>query len=168
MGQALVNDGPPQKADVIVVLGGDWRGHRILTAARLAREGYAPTVFVGGAANFFGHHESELATTFAVEHGYPREAFVAYSYPALATLDEVAHDADELRKRGVHKLLVVTNPWHTARAMRIFHSVAPDLEAHAVACDDRNWNNGHWWETREGRKQWAFEAIKTTGEFLGL
>ncbi len=153
---------------MVVVLGGDWRGHRILKAAGLVHDGYAPKVLVSGAGGFFGHYESELATAFAVERGYPRDSFIAYTYPALATLDEAAHDADQLRKLGVHKILLVTSPWHTARAVRIFHRVAPDIEVHAVPCDDRNWSNGYWWRSREGRKAWVFEELKTSAYFLGI
>jgi uncharacterized SAM-binding protein YcdF (DUF218 family) len=168
MGESLVNAGPPQKADMIVVLGGDWKGQRILKAAGLAREGYAPKVMVSGANGFWGHHESDLSIPFAVENGYLRDDFIPVTFPALATVDEAAHDIEQLRKMGVHKILLVTSPWHTARAVRIFHRTAPDLEVHAVSSDDRHWAGGYWWKGREGRKLWLMEEMKTAADLLGL
>ena len=38
MGRFLVETQPPEKADMIVVLGGDWYGNRILKAAELVKQ----------------------------------------------------------------------------------------------------------------------------------
>ncbi|MBZ5602215.1 MAG: YdcF family protein, partial [Acidobacteriia bacterium] len=48
LGSYLVKAGPPQKADIVIVLAGDASGHRILKAAQLVREGYASKVVVSG------------------------------------------------------------------------------------------------------------------------
>ncbi len=42
MGEYLVQEQAPVKAGMIVVLGGDLRGDRILKAASLAQQGFAP------------------------------------------------------------------------------------------------------------------------------
>src|ERR1019366_2667428 len=88
LGAVLVNAGPPEKADIVVVLGGDWVGNRILKGAELVSAGYVPRVLVSGVGGLYGHHESDLAIDFAASKGYPRDEFVALQYPALSTLDE--------------------------------------------------------------------------------
>jgi uncharacterized SAM-binding protein YcdF (DUF218 family) len=69
---------------------------------------------------------------------------------------------------NVHSYLLVTSPEHTARAGRVFHRVAPDLEMHVIAAPDINWNGGRWWEKREGRKAWLLESGKTIADWFRL
>jgi len=168
LGAMLDSGESPQKADLIVVIGGDLRGNRILTAAKLVREGYAARVLVSGVAEMYGYHESDLAIDFAVHHGYPRDMFVAYYYPAVSTRTEAVADVQELRRRGVHKYLLVTSTWHTARAGRIFRREGRDLEVHSISAPDRYWKNGEWWKDREGRKIWFGEAMRTLADYFGV
>jgi uncharacterized SAM-binding protein YcdF (DUF218 family) len=168
LGAILNSSEPPQKADMILVIGGDARGSRILTGAELVRDGYAPRVLVSGIGEFYGHHESDLAIDFAVQHGYPREIFIAFHYPALSTVDEARADVRELRRLGVHKYLLVTSVYHTARASRVFRREGPDLDVHPVSAPERYWQNGEWWKDREGRKIWFTEAIKTIADYLRI
>jgi uncharacterized SAM-binding protein YcdF (DUF218 family) len=166
---AVLNAGePPRKADLIVVIGGDVRGSRILTGAELVREGYAPKVLVSGGGDFYGFHESDLAIDFAVQHGYPRDIFIPFRYAALSTANEAQEDIQELRRLGVHKYLLVTSIYHTARAGRTFRREGPDLEVHPISAPERYWHNGEWWQDREGRKLWLEEAVKTIADFLRI
>jgi uncharacterized SAM-binding protein YcdF (DUF218 family) len=168
LGTLLVNDQPPAKADMIVVIGGDWRGNRILKAAELVRQGYAPTVLVSGSGSMYGFFESDLAVNFAVAKGYPRETFVASQYPALNTLDEAQSDIRELRARGIRRYILVTSDYHTARAGRIFRREGRDLDVRVISAPDPYWANGEWWKDREGQKLWFNEFIKTIANFLGI
>lgn len=150
------------------MIGGDREGRRILKAAELARQGYAPKVLVSGVGSMFGHHESELEIDYAVNQGYPRDMFVAFRYPALSTSDEAHADIAELRILGVHSYLLVTSVWHTARASRIFRQEGKDLEMHPVPAPDPVWHNGLWWKNREGRKIWFEETLKTVAGYFGI
>jgi uncharacterized SAM-binding protein YcdF (DUF218 family) len=153
---------------MIVVIGGDERGNRIITAGELVRQGFAPKVLVSGLNEIYGYHESQLAIDFAVKHGYPRDVFVPFLYPALNTVDEARADTRELRRLGAHKYLLVTSVYHTARASRIFRREDPGLEMHAVSAPERYWQNGQWWKNREGRKIWFYEALKTVADYLRI
>lgn len=168
LGAILDHSEAPQKADIIVVIGGDARGNRIMKAAELVRQGYAPKVLVSGQGAMYGHHESDLAIDFAVEHNYPREEFSAFRYPALSTVDEAAADIRELRTLGVHRYLLVTSPYHTARAARIFRREGAGFEMHVVSAPDPYWQNGEWWKSREGRKLWFLEFIKTMADYFRI
>lgn len=168
MGACLVTSETPQKSDMELVLGGDATGSRILKACELLKSGYASRVMVSGEGSYYGTHESVLAINFAVSRGCPEDDFLPFKFPATNTVEEAGHVIPELRRLGVHRLLIVTSPSHTARAHRIFHRLAPDMEIHTVASDDRRWNGGYWWKTREGRKAWLLEAVKTLADFIGL
>lgn len=168
MGQALVRSEAPRRADAIVVLGGDWRGSRILKAAELAREGYAPRVVVSGVRGMYGNTEADMAIAFAVRRGAPRDIFIAARGDVVSTRGEAAEDVAMLREMGAHSYLLVTSDYHTRRARRVFAREAPDLEVHAVASDDPMWNGGYWWRTREARKSWLLETSKSVADLLGM
>ena len=164
LGAILDGSEPPQKADMIVVIGGDARGNRILKAAELVREGYGPKVLVSGQGAMYGRHEADMAVDFAVAHNYPRDEFIPFRYPALSTVDEAAADIRQLRELGVHKYLLVTSAYHTARAARIFRREGAGLELHTISAPDPYWQNGEWWKSREGRKLWFLEFTKTLAD----
>ena len=172
LGAILDSSEPPQKADMIVVIGGDARGNRILKAAELVREGYGPKVLVSGQGALYGRHESDMAIDFAVAHNYPRDEFIPLRYPALSTVDEAAADIRQLRELGVHKYILVTSPYHTARAARVFRRESrregAGLEVRTVSAPDPYWQNGEWWKTREGRKLWFMESVKTLADWFRI
>lgn len=165
LGFLLVNDGPPVNADMIVVLAGDVAGDRVLKGAELAREGFAPVVIVSNGGRLYGHSESELAVEFAVQHGYSPDLFITARWVTTSTVDEAHSIIRALRRRGAHRIVVVSTLWHTARAGRIFRRLAPDLEFHMVGAEDPTWHNGAWWTDREGRKNFFLETVKTFADF---
>ena len=61
-GRALVHDDGAGKADIAVVLAGDYWGHR-LTERRpnWSRQGYVPRVLVSGPPGFYGVNEADVA-----------------------------------------------------------------------------------------------------------
>jgi len=168
MGQLLVLDQPPVKANAVVVLGGDATGSRILKAAQLVKEGYAPIVLVSGVGELYGFTEGELAIEFAVRNGYDRNTMVPVRDAALSTADEGKFDTGALRQMRARRFILVTSYSHTARATRVFRRAAPDLEVCTVGVKQPGWNNGRWWLEREGRKVWLMEAMKTIGDYVGL
>ncbi|HYA16066.1 MAG TPA: YdcF family protein [Bryobacteraceae bacterium] len=168
LGAMLVSAGPPQKADMVVVLGGDWKGTRILKAAELVREGYAPRVLVSGSPNIYGHLESEVAVDFITAKGFPREDFIPTSDRNLNTVQEARNDLRLARARGVHRILLVTSEFHTGRAGRIFRREGRDMEIVVVAADTPEWHHGRWWTDREGQKIWLGEFEKTIADFFRI
>jgi uncharacterized SAM-binding protein YcdF (DUF218 family) len=167
-GGFLVHSDPPAHADMIVVLGGDFFGNRILKAGQLVREGFASQALVSGPGGEYGLHESDLAIPFAVLHGYLKSYFVAFPNEARSTQAEADAVIAELRRRHVHSVDVVTSNYHTRRAGRIFRSKARDLAIYMIAAPDRDFTSDGWWKTRDGRKVFADEWIKTVAEWVGL
>ena len=163
----LVQTQPPFQADIISVIGGDWFGNRILKAAQLAKDGYAPKVLVSGSGYLYGQYECDLAVNFAVKHGFDEAYFVKLRYPALSTMDEARAVVPELRRRHVKRYILVTSEFHTERAGRIFRAVGPDLDLRVVASRDTlHWDN--WWLDREGRKMFLLEWTKSLTSRVGM
>ena len=165
----LVEDDGPQKADCILVLGGDNFGTRILKAAALARQGYAPYVLVDGPYSPIGY-ESDLTIPYAVRQGFPSALFRAVPLPdgIDSTNEESQYVANNiLRPQHIRKILLVTSNYHTRRAARMMRTAAPWLTVAAVPAPDPYFTVHGWWKTRSGKKTFFLEWTKTISESLG-
>ncbi len=168
-GQALIENNGPQKADCILVLGGDNFGTRTIKAAQLAQAGYAPYVLVDGPPSLIGH-ESDVSIQYAVEHGFPRSLFRPIWLPAGvdSTSTEVEYVANNiLRPAHVRKVLMVTSNFHTRRAARFMRTEVPWLTTVVVAAPDPFFTANGWWKTRNGKKTFLLEWTKSIAEWWG-
>ena len=168
MGEYLTYTEAPCKADVIVVLAGDAWGYRVLKAGELARAGWAPLVLVSGAGTYYGLNEGEIAIQYAVQKGYPAGDFCNLPSPARSTAEEAQYVVAEMRRRGVHRFLLVTSDFHTRRASAVYRHAAPDLPFCVVASADHDFSPDSWWHTREGRKMAFLEWCKTVANVFGI
>lgn len=168
VGGYLVRDQAPEKADIAIVLGGDGSGRRILKAAELVREGYAPQVLVSGPGGAYGLHECDLAIQFAVKAGYPESFFRHMEHDGHSTRDEAEIAAPILRRLHVHTALLVTSDFHTHRAGDIFRDVTPDISYVVVGAPDQYFTAGGWWRDREARKITLLEWTKTVANWFKL
>lgn len=165
LGNFLVKAGPPQKADVIVVLAGDAFGRRILTAGELIKEGWAPQALISGPNGFYGNYECDLAIPFAVKAGYPESGFLHFEHRARSTEEEARVVTAKLRAMGVKRAILLTSNFHTRRAGRIFRRAAPDITFFVVAAPDEYFKPDSWWHDREACKIFLYEWMKTIAEF---
>jgi uncharacterized SAM-binding protein YcdF (DUF218 family) len=168
MGDALVKDEPPRKADIGLVLAGDFSGNRVVLAGQLVNQGFVPKVLVSGPAGVYGVFECDLAIPFAENKGFPASYFVAFPHRAHSTQEEAGVVVPELRRLGAKTVLLVTSDYHTRRAGKIFRAAAPDLTFYVVGARDDDFSPHGWWRNREGRKVFAFESLKTVTEWFGL
>ncbi|HXG34846.1 MAG TPA: YdcF family protein [Bryobacteraceae bacterium] len=168
LGGFLVRADPPGRAELAVVLAGDWWGNRILKAGELVRRGYVPRALVSGPDGAYGYHECDLAIPFAVRRGFPEHWFVHLHHRGYSTREEAQAVLPELRRRGIRSVLIVTSDYHTRRAGAIYRSLAPDLQIRVVAAPDAFFRADTWWQTRQGRKQWFYEALKTVTGWFGF
>jgi uncharacterized SAM-binding protein YcdF (DUF218 family) len=168
LGRMLVRDDGPAAADIAVVLAGDFSGNRILRAAELVKQGYVPRVLVSGPDTLYGHYECDVAIPFAIDHGYPQAWFVRAPNKALSTREEAAAILADLRRLGVHRFLLVTSNFHSARAARIFRAAGSDFDVRTVAAPDKYFRPEDWWRNREGQKLFFMEWSKTFAGLLGM
>ena len=165
-GRLLVEDDKPQKADAAVVLGGDSFGTRIIKAAQLATAGYAPYVLVSGPYSLLGH-ESDETIEYARRKGYPCSLFRPLTHELNSTRSEAALIDGYLRAHGANKILLVTSNYHTGRAARLLRKYSPRLWVIAVAAPDPSFTPDGWWKTRDGRKVFLLEWLKTVATAFG-
>ena len=170
VGRALVHDDGPVKADIAVVLAGDFYGNRILKAADLVRGGYVPAVLVDGPV-FYGTDESTLAIHYAEARGNPAAWFIDFPIHASSTREEAALVLPELKRRNIRSYLLVTSDFHSGRAGRIFRSMQRTLGynagMHVVVSHGPDFNPDNWWRFREGKKAAFLEWCKTIATAFG-
>lgn len=168
LGSYLVQAELPQKADIVLVLAGDGGGNRIRTGADLVRQGYAPKVLVSGPRAYYRLYECDLAIPFAVREGYPESYFIHFENGANSTRDEAQQAAAELRRLGVHRVLLVTSDYHTRRSKKTYEEEARDFEVIVVAAPDNYFSAHGWWKNRQGRKTALYEWIKTVAYWFNM
>jgi uncharacterized SAM-binding protein YcdF (DUF218 family) len=119
----------PRKAQAIVVMGAaqydgvpspDLRA-RLDEALLLYRKGYAPLIVVTGSKEPGDEFtEAESGARYLEAHGVPASAIVEGG--GNDSWMNLADVAPVLRRRGVHSVLVVTDPFHEDRSMAIASS----------------------------------------------
>ena len=166
-GNFLVKTDPLEAADIIVALAGDGSGRRLLRAAELVEQGYAPRVLIPGPRTAYGARESDLALEFARREGLDMEVLEGFPVDVTSTLEELAFVDRELQRRGVKKALVVTSNFHTRRARNIYRKhTSGAIEYIFVAADSPRFDPDSWWKTRDGKEVLVIEYIKTLNSWF--
>lgn len=143
----LIRSDAPQKADAIIVLGGETGNfYRTMRGVALFDSGYAPVVvFSGGTLLGAGLEcsSAKLSLEAAVNLGLPPEACILLD-GSQSTLDE-AHKIDSLRRqRSWSRLILITDVFHSRRAHATFRNRLADVHilccpVHSPEIDPRYW-----------------------------
>ena len=159
----------PEKADAAVVLAGGWSGERVLAAGALVKQGFVPIVLLSGPKMYYERPECDYAIPYAVDHGYPAKSFACVPMTGVySTRDEAEAMTDEIRKRGLKRILLVTSNYHTRRAARFFRKQAPDIEFVPIGVPPRTFQLSRWYEEREGWKTLMLEWMKLITSTVGI
>ena len=164
IGYSLICSQVPRQTDLILVLGGDFYGPRVLTAADLAVAGYAPLVLISGPPYQDGRPEGEFAIDYLVSRGYPRKLFAVFGHKAYSTVDEAIALAPELRRRRVKRVILVTSAYHSRRAdivVRLFCDNG--IQYISVPAPDSFYSPDRWWDDPGSRKMFFSEWRKIIG-----
>lgn len=158
-GAFLVNAGPAQQADLILLLNGDL-DTRPAAAAGLWKRGLAPRVAIARSESSRAvqmglvPNITDLAIEMLMRDGVPREAVDEMPFPGgiTSTRDEAQALKAWLRQHPASRILVVTNAIHTRRARWIFRKTLRDLDVELVfhAVPDRRYRVERWWENEHG------------------
>jgi uncharacterized SAM-binding protein YcdF (DUF218 family) len=168
LGWLLINDEPPVKTELMLVLAGDWLGGRVLKAGELVKQGYAPRALLSSPVHHYGVPEGELAIRFAERRGYDASLFEPFVIKGNSTEEEAIELLAEARRRGVHRVLIVTSDFHTRRARRIYNALRGDIDIHLASAPHAHFRADSWWKTREGRKTWLLEFTKLVTGMVGM
>lgn len=133
MGNQLVHDDPPERADAAIVLASGL--DRVVEAAELFRSGYIPLILLTAeppvaAERFLWSRGIDIESGEARRRrilealGVPPSSIIVLEGVINSTADEAAVFARWAAGRPVRSLVVVTSPWHTARSRLTFlHAV---------------------------------------------
>lgn len=153
----------PERADVIVALGGD-DGHRIRKAASLFAAGYAPTVLITGlegAPEAERRGYLEWRAQVLARRGIPPER-VVFEATAKNSFEEAAATLALMRSRGWQTALVVSDPPHMRRLDWVWGRVfaGSSKTYRLVASEPAWWDAAHWWRNEKSGQFVITELIK--------
>jgi len=165
LGSSVIDSQAPRPADLILVLGGDFWGPRVVKAAELSALGYAPTVLISGPP-YAGRPEGELAVDFLVKRGFRREMFAVFPHTAASTVGEALALRGELARRGVKRVILVTSNYHSRRAAMVFQLFCPGIRFNSVPAPDSHYYAEGWWKSADSREIFLSEWTKIFGTLM--
>lgn len=163
----------PRPAGAIVVLGFgppvDEAGRpvdelrwRVEKGVALYQAGLAPLIVMTGGKTYRDYYESAVMKELAVSMGVPAEA-VLEEREAMNTIDNARLTSKLLRERGIDSIILVSNPYHLSRAVRLYEAngllvqTAPydhrlsDAEAFKLAVYEYGARINYWWIDEEAQ-----------------
>ncbi len=168
LGAYLVNVQEPQKADLIVVLGGDTSGSRAMKGCELLKNGLADRLWLSGSMEVFGKTESTLAAEFLTSQGCTADKVTPLKNRVDSTRDEAIAIGKMMREQGIRKYLLVTSNFHTRRSGKVFREMSPEIEAMVVSANNSDFPVDQWWKFRHSRRTAFYEWLKTISYWIGL
>lgn len=155
----LVDAGPAQQADLILLVNGDL-DTRPAAAAALWKQGLAPRIAIARSESSRAvrmglvPNITDLAIEMLVRDGVPRSAIDEMPFPGgiTSTRDEAIALRAWLLEHPAPRILVVTNAIHTRRARWIFSRVVDGsgVQLTFFGVPDRRYRVERWWENEHG------------------
>lgn len=124
----LITKDPLEKTGAIVVLSGGWEKKGALGISTLERyhygielfqEGWAPIIIFSG-GNLVGRPaEADEMADMALTEGFPYEAVISEN-SSESTYENTLFTKKILKDKGISSIILVTSPYHTYRAKKMF------------------------------------------------
>lgn len=140
----------PEKADVIVVLGGD-NGLRVQKGAELYKAGYSEHVLLTGIdKRFYRPGHPNWRERMIASLGVPKKA-IKIDTRSRTTWEEAINTAHTMEKRGWKSALVVSDPPHMLRLHQTWKKAVKGTPSSfiLVATEPPWWNPLLWWKNRK-------------------
>ncbi len=166
-GNFLVINQAPQKADVIIILGGD-TGIRVEQGVELYQKGYADAIIVSGGQLYHQLTQAEAMKEHAVALGVPVKA-VFMEPKAESTYDNALYSKQIMMQQNFTSAIVVTSNYHTRRSKFIFDKVFRDTNITLTYCaaPEPNFVPERWWANNKSIMFTLTEYIKFLGYAVG-
>ncbi len=149
----------PEKADAIHVLGGDSCDfHRTKHAILLYRSGVADTLVFSS----FGKSLQDVVEA-SEALGFPQSKRIALD-SCLSTMDEAL--AVKKLKKPWKSIVLVTDTYHTRRAVRTFQKVLPGVHVYSSPAYNTTYDEKYWWKTESGFMAVFEETFKLKYYFI--
>jgi len=169
-GDQLIHSDPLQHADAIVVLAPFL--DRVMEAADVYRQGYAPLVIVTRGARDAGEQElidrgildssEDRKRRALVALGVPNDAVVILDPLVDSTADEARAFAEWAARHPIRRVIVVTSPLHTGRSRLTFIRAVENLPIEVLVWpSSRNsFRRDSWWRSRDTFRDGLIELQK--------
>ena len=141
--------GTPEKADVIVVLGGD-DGLRVEHGGKLYNEGYAPNILVTGIdQKYYTPSQPNWRELRLMEAGIPEKAIIIDT-SSETTWEEALNSVEMMKEKGWKSAIVVSDPPHM---FRLYHTWNKAIEGSSkkimlVSTKPEWWHPLLWWSNK--------------------
>ena len=162
-GQWLITDQPAEKSDVIVVLAGDFSSDlRYYRGLELLRSGYGESMFLDAEIRVkFGESATDAAERFVRATAGDLQARVRVC-PVEVTSTKGETDSVRACVAPLHprRLLLVTNDFHSRRALTVFQKRLPEYNWSVAQVRDDRVFGAQWWRVRAWAKTYLIEWLK--------
>jgi len=162
LGNFLVASDTPQPADLILVLGGNFYGPRVLRGAELVAQGYAPLALFSG-PDYQGRPQGDASIWFLAQQGYSTRGLESLGVNAVSTIEEALAVRPELIRRGAKRVLLVTASFHSRRSAIVFRLFCPGIQFISVPAADPQYHPDSWWMDESSKKLFYSEWEKIAG-----
>ena len=174
LGAYLIVTSRLEPVDAIVVLsGGDET--RIAEALRLYKEKYADTIILTNTSGVkqggdYGPLRGSDARIQLLGNGIPGGNIFITEVKVSSTRDEALAIRDLMEKRHLHSCIIVTDPYHSRRAMTIFTDIFDKTIFHVyVDSVPESWYNSKTWFLKiDGWKYTLLEYVKLITFHFGI
>ncbi len=159
---------PPQKADLLVALGGDdgGRAHGVL---ELYRKGFAPKILLTGPETHSKTRSAYLnfRARYLIDEDMPEQA-ILYDRRSVNSWEEAANTRKLMQAMKLDRVLVVSDPPHLRRLSWVWGKVfaGSGKQYTLVAAEMDDWDAAHWWRTSPNAQFVFAEYIKLAYYFV--
>ncbi len=139
-------------ADVIVILAGE-ETERVEYGVKLFKEGWArkDRIILAGGPLIWRYTWASLMKEHAIFLGVPKNAILLED-ESRTTEEDVRFTQEILNKYGYKSCILVTSPYHSRRATRIFRKIMGDKIILISAPAEKSWFSfDEWWKRRRDR-----------------
>ena len=157
----VVND--PAQSDAIVVLAGDADDSRYWRGIELMRQGYAQHLFLDASQDMvkYGATWADRAQSFVDQSAGEIKGRVSVCpFRGDSTKVEASWIGKCLEAVHPRSVIVVSNDYHTRRALSIMRNQLPQYHWTAAGATQNYFYGEHFWRHREWAKTWLEEMTK--------
>jgi uncharacterized SAM-binding protein YcdF (DUF218 family) len=151
-GEYLLQRDELKPSDVIVVLSGE-EVERVEYGVRLFKDGWAREnrIIMTGGPLVWKYTSSALMKVQAESMGISGK-YILIVNDSRSTAEEARHTKELLEKKGYTSIMLVTSPYHSKRASKIFKSVMGDSVRVITAPVEESWFRFEdWWKRSRDR-----------------
>jgi uncharacterized SAM-binding protein YcdF (DUF218 family) len=162
IGSWLARPSQLNQADAIVVLSGGGP-ERLIYGITLYQQGLAPELWYTGDVpipTMTSFTDGQFARQFAIGQNVPAGAI--HLLETTSTWEDGQQIAAAVRQRGLHRLLIVTNWYHSRRALCVIQGQLTDMDVYVFYSSPPafTYTPDDWWRRESGLVAVVNELIK--------